>query len=64
MYKQVKKTLLSTGRERNPGTCLLFVLVKRRRICSIGGSGNMQLKYVFYHYFFTFLMKLRAWQIW
>ena len=42
---------------------LLSGLVKKHRRCSIGGSGNMQLKYLFPHHFFYISMKRRAWQV-
>ena len=59
-----KETLLHISKEkRHCLACLLSGLVKRHRMCGIGGSGNMQLKYLFTHHFFTYSMKMRAWQV-
>ena len=50
-HQQGKRTHLSTNRERSPfWACLLSGLVKRHRTCSIGGSDNMQLKYMYLFY--------------
>ena len=58
-HQQGKKTLLRTSRERRSyRACVLSDLVTRHRRCSIAGSANMHLKYLFSHHFFTFLKPL------
>ena len=50
VHQQGKKTVIS-----------LSLVLHRFRMCSIVGSGNMQLKYPFSHHFFSYSMKMRAW---
>ena len=53
-HQHGKKALLHTSKEGRPcWACLLSCHVKRHRMCSIGGSGNMLLKYLYSNHFFT-----------
>ena len=58
LHTSWKEGLLGNFRERRPClVCLLSGLGKGHRTCSLGGSGNMQLKYFFSHHFFTGSLK-------
>ena len=67
--QQGKKPLSHTSRERNP-FCTPAVKEdpvehqqRKKTLLCISGSDNVQLKYLFYHHFFTFSLKMRALQV-
>ena len=63
-HQQEMKTHLSTSRETGPSCAPCSCLALHRDIggVAIGGTVDMQLKYLFSYNLFSYSMKMRAWQ--